>query len=183
MKLVIFSDSHGDVETMCGVVEKEEPDMIIHLGDGIADTEQLNEKYPGIEMITVLGNTDSDREDEEWIKHAEICGKRFIITHGHTFINEFAFSDVFNTYRQTDENRVSSRENMLKAMNENGAAILLYGHTHEPYISRTEAVPGKVCWIMNPGSIRRKGGIFKPVYGVLMLDESGVFEWRFTEVE
>ena len=48
MKIVIFSDSHGDAETMCGVVEKENPDMIIYLGDGIADAEQLNEKYPNI---------------------------------------------------------------------------------------------------------------------------------------
>ena len=40
-------------------------------------------------MIKNLGNMDSEKEDEEWIKLAEICGKRFIMTHGHTFINEF----------------------------------------------------------------------------------------------
>ena len=46
MKIAIFSDSHGETETMCDVVEKEKPDMIIYLGDGIADAEQLNVKYP-----------------------------------------------------------------------------------------------------------------------------------------
>lgn len=178
MKIVIFSDSHGDAKTMCGVVEKEKPDMIIYLGDGIADAEQLNAKYPGIEMIKVLGNVDSDKEDEEWVKFAEICGKRFIITHGHTFINEFKDN------KQTDENRIASRLNMLKTMNENNADILLHGHTHEPYINRTEAAPRKACWIMNPGSIRRRvSGIFSPVYGVLKFNESGAFEWQFIEAE
>ena len=37
MKVVIFSDSHGDVEIMVQVIEKEKPEMIIHLGDGKAD--------------------------------------------------------------------------------------------------------------------------------------------------
>ena len=30
MKILIMSDSHGDVDIMCGAVEKENPDMIIH---------------------------------------------------------------------------------------------------------------------------------------------------------
>jgi len=178
MKIVIFSDSHGDVETMCVVVKKEIPDMIIHLGDGIADAEQINDKYPDIEMIKVLGNVDSNNEDEEWIKIVEISGKRFIITHGHTFINEFIGTE------QTDENRINSRKSMLQTMNENNADILLHGHTHEPYINRTQVILGKTCWIMNPGSIRRKdNSLVNPVYGVLKFKESGSFEWQFVEVE
>jgi len=177
LKIVIFSDSHGDVETMSGVVEKEKPDIVIFLGDGIADAEQIDEKYQDIKMIKVLGNMDSD-DEEEWIKFTEIYGMRFILTHGHTFINEF------KDRKQTDENRIASRTNMLKTIRENNADILLHGHTHEPYINRTQATPGKTCWIMNPGSIRREiGGIFNPVYGVLKFDESGIFEWHFVEVE
>ena len=177
MKIVIFSDSHGDVETMCGVVEKEKPDMIIYLGDGIEDADQLNKKYPDIPMIKNLGNMDSEKEDEEWIKFAEICGKRFIMTHGHTFINEF------KNYQQTDENRITSRISMLKSMAENNADILLHGHTHDPYISKIPT-PARICWIMNPGSIRRvEGKIFKPTYGVLKISKSGALEWQFVEVE
>ena len=176
MKITIFSDSHGDVKTMCGAVEREKPNMIIYLGDGIADAEQLNEKYPDIEMLKVLGNMDSDKEDEEWIKVAEICGKRFILTHGHTFITEFKNGS------QTDENRIKSRIEMLKCISDYDADILLHGHTHEPYINRTQLTPEKTGWIMNPGSIRRKDGIFNPVYGVLYFDESGTFQWQFVEI-
>ena len=101
MKIVVFSDSHGDGETMCIAVEKEEPDLIIYLGDGIEDIEVLKQKYPGTKMISVLGGVDSDREDEEWIKVVEMCGKRFIITHGHTFI-KYTFVTETEQYEQTD---------------------------------------------------------------------------------
>ena len=43
MKILIFSDSHGDVDIMRDIVEKEKPDMIIHLGDSIKDAEKLND--------------------------------------------------------------------------------------------------------------------------------------------
>jgi putative phosphoesterase len=177
MKIVIFSDSHGDVETMRGATEKEKPDMIIYLGDGIADAEQINKEYPDIEMITVPGNMDADSGDEELIKFADIRGKRFVITHGHMFKVEF------KDYQPTDESRINSRNSMLKCIDENNADILLHGHTHEPYINRALTASGKACWIMNPGSVRRKDdGILKPVYGVLIFDASGSFEWRFKEV-
>ena len=182
MKIIIFSDSHGDVETMYSAVEKEKPEMIIFLGDGIADAVQLNEKYPDIEMIKVLGNADSDKEDEEWIKTAEICGKRFIITHGHKFIG-FTFDEELKAFRLTDESRIKGRAAMIKYMSDNDVDIFLHGHTHEPYINRAEITPEKACWIMNPGSIRRKDdGASKPVYGVLKFDKAGAFEWQFKEV-
>ena len=182
MKIVMFSDSHGDTETMCDAVEKEKPDMVIYLGDGIADAEQLNEKYPNIRMIKVLGNVDSDKEDEEWIKFVEICGKRFIITHGHLFIS-YTYNSEFNDYRLTDEARMKLRGDVIKFMEKHNADVFLHGHTHEPYINRTQLMPGKTGWIMNPGIIKRKGSsIFNPVYGVLKFNENGTFEWQFIEV-
>ena len=182
MKIVVFSDSHGDAETMCSVVENEKPDMIIFLGDGIADAEQLSEKNPEIKMIKVLGGVDFDNEDEEWIKFAEICGKRFVIAHGHMFIR-YTFDSELKKYRQTDDDRIQTRIDMLKIMIDNDADILLHGHTHEPYINRMQLTPDKTGWIMNPGSIRRKGnGTFSPVYGVINLNESGALEWRFVEI-
>ena len=89
MKILIFSDSHGDSTTMCNVVENEQPDMIIYLGDGIADTEEVSRRHHDIKMIKVLGSLDSNKDDEEWIKYAEICDKRFMLTHGHTFYNDY----------------------------------------------------------------------------------------------
>ena len=164
MKILIFSDSHGDVDIMCGVIEKEKPDMIIHLGDSIADAEQLQNKYPDIEMIKVLGGIDSQKEDEEWIQHVEICGKRFMLTHGHTFLDEATI------YCQGQQNM------WLYAGNSD---IVLYGHMHEPFINCSE---GK--WIMCPGRIGRhiKGGGINPKYGILKINDSGALYWQFVEL-
>ena len=182
MKIVIFSDSHGDAGTMCSVIDKEMPDMIIYLGDGIADAKQLNEKYPDIQMIKNLGNMDSEKKDEELIKFAEICGKRFVMTHGHTFIN-YTFNDKINAYQLTDESRTTCRINIQKFMADNNADVFLHGHTHEPYLHRI-LMQEKVCWIMNPGSIRRMDdGLVKPTYGMLKIDENGTMEWQIAEVE
>ena len=110
-----------------------------------------------------------------------VCGKNYFRNDDNA---RSSFIYEFKDRKQTDENRITSRTNMLKTMCENNADILLHGHTHELYINRTQATPGKTCWIMNPGSIRREiGGIFNPVYGVLKFDESGIFEWHFVEVE
>jgi putative phosphoesterase len=163
MKIVIFSDSHGDVETMCNVVVSEQPDTIIHLGDHVKDADKLKERYPNIQFFKVLGNTDSKNEDEEWIQYIEICGKRFMLTHGHTFIDEAA------TFRQGEQKMF---------IDSGDVNIILYGHTHEPFIN---CCNGK--WIMNPGRIGRKhDGTNIPVYGVLKIDEFGVFKWYFIEV-
>ena len=165
MKILIFSDLHGDVDIMCDIVEKEKPDMIIHLGDSIADAEQLSNKYSDIKTIKVLGGIDSQKEDEEWIQYVEICNKRFMLTHGHIFL------DKTTVYGQAQQNM------WLYAGNSD---IVLYGHMHEPFINCSE---GK--WIMCPGRIGRdvEGGGINPKYGILKINESGTLNWQFVEVE
>ena len=175
MIILILSDSHGDVATMCGVIDKEQPDTIIHLGDGIADAEELEVKYPNIQMIKNIGNVDSQKEDEEWIKYAEICGKHFMMTHGHTF---------YTGIEITQEVMAEARLNILKLMLENNIDITLHGHIHEPFVSRCQITPLKNGWIMCPGRIGRDASndSIIPVYGVLKISESGELEWQFVEV-
>ena len=182
MKILIFSDSHGDYETMHSATEKVMPDMRIHLGDGIEEAKQLSEKHPNIKMITCLGNKDPEREDEELIKRMEICGKRFVMTHGHTLIS-YTYIDEIKGYQLTEENRITSRNNMLVCIAENNADVLLHGHTHEPYLSIIP-VGERSCWIMNPGRVGRvEGAAYKPTYGVLNISKAGALDWQFVEVE
>ena len=165
MKIIIFSDSHGDVDTMQSVVEGEKPDAIVHLGDHITDADKLSRIYPDIQMFKVLGNTDSYTKDEECIKYVDICGKRFMLTHGHTFIeykqSKPIFEGIMNMFLYGEYKDIT-----------------LFGHTHEPFIN--------CCndrWIMNPGRIGRVSSqIIKATYGVLEIGESGVLKWRFVEL-
>ena len=183
MKIVIFSDSHGDPETMCGVTEKEKPDMIVHLGDGIADLVKLIERYPDVELIKVLGSVDSGSGDDEWLKLINVLGRRIVITHGHTFIN-YTYINELEGYKRTGEDRAASNKNILQLIIDNNADIFLHGHTHEPCINRIQVTMEKTCWIMNPGSVRHEeSGKINPVYGVIELLEPGTSELRLVEVE
>ncbi|MDR2686662.1 MAG: YfcE family phosphodiesterase [Oscillospiraceae bacterium] len=156
MKLLIFSDSHGDVAAMRGAVEAEQPGAVLHLGDHIADAERLEKKYPDMPIYKVLGNMDK-RGAGEWARHIELCGKRIFMTHGHTFLE--------------DERNTTTFEGVSRLfLSEEGSAdILLFGHTHEPFLN---CCNGK--WIMNPGCA-------SAAYGVLEI-AGGKVQWRFQEV-
>lgn len=164
MKILIVSDSHGDVETMCGAVDAEQPDVVIHLGDHIADADRLNERYPGMRVYKVPGNTDSGSADEEWIRRIELCGKSILLTHGHTFLEDKTVKTYFEGITKLFLSCCGS------------ADIILFGHTHEPFIN---CCNGK--WIMNPGHIgRRLGQQINATYGILEI-VSDIIQWRFQE--
>lgn len=175
MKIIILSDSHGDSATMCDVIDKERPGMIIYLGDGIADTEALNVSFPNIELIKNLGNVDSHTIDENWIKITEICGKRFLMTHGHTFFTERDF---------TQTGMAEARSNILKYMGINNIDITLHGHIHEPFLCRCQMESSRRRWIMCPGRIGRNTSKETkiPTYGALVIRLTGELEWKLIEV-
>ena len=56
-KILVLSDSHGNVNNMVTAVGRLHPDMIIHLGDCWADAEQLHRKFPMTVMEQVPGHT------------------------------------------------------------------------------------------------------------------------------
>ena len=163
MKILVLSDSHGDVENMRVIVGVERPDMIIHLGNDFSDAEELEAEYPEIRMEKVIGNLDKAAGSEKTVRYVDICGRRFLLTHGHTF--------------EVAEHRDGIR-NLFRYAAENGADIILYGHTHEPFLN---CCNGK--WIMNPGRAGRRimGGSVHMTYGILYIDAENV-EWSFKEV-
>ena len=48
MKILVLSDSHGNVDNMVQAVQQESPHMILHLGDCWRDGERLHEFFPDI---------------------------------------------------------------------------------------------------------------------------------------
>ena len=155
MKILIFSDSHGSVDAMCAATEAETPDAVIHLGDHIADAERLGASYPQLQLYKVLGNTDRHKAGE-WTQHIELCGKRILLTHGHTFLEgkgvKTFFEGITNLFRSAYDS----------------ADIILFGHTHESFLN---CCNGK--WIMNPGCASE-------TYGVLKIQD-GKVQWRVQE--
>lgn len=147
MKILVLSDSHGNVQNMRTCVEMLQPRHILHLGDCIRDAEELRRLFPDIPMDTVPGNCDWSCADpgERLI---EVNGQRIFMMHGHT--------------RGVKETTMRARY----AAKECGADILLFGHTHHACVDYDGSL-----YLMNPGSV---GDPVRPSYGVITIAETKV---------
>ena len=73
MRILVLSDSHGNVENMARCAELTDPNIILHLGDCQRDAEALHRQLPAIPMQTVPGNCDWGAVDtpEVLTEHAD----------------------------------------------------------------------------------------------------------------
>ena len=60
MKILVFSDTHGNVEAMHEVISRHryDADLVIHLGDHFKDLQSIMLDFPMIAYLGVLGNCD-----------------------------------------------------------------------------------------------------------------------------
>ena len=60
MRLVAFSDSHGQFDPLYQIVcmQKAHTDLFLHLGDGAREVEDLQFAFPGLPILAVRGNCD-----------------------------------------------------------------------------------------------------------------------------
>ena len=140
MKVLVVSDSHGDVENMYRAVEREQPRMVLHLGDGWRDAEILARRYPDLPLEKVPGNCDF-RSGEPAVRLILIAGKLVMICHGHTLGVKTNLSML------------------LREALEQKADAVLFGHTHTPFVDIRNGVV-----MLNPGSI---GSYSRATYGTL----------------
>lgn len=144
-RILVLSDSHKDVETMIEVVEKETPDMIIHLGDCFSDAQELRERFREIPVECVPGNCDLTMEIPVIVLSIE--GFLVMICHGHTY-------NVKSGYLALE-----------MAAHEKEAQVVLFGHTHRVFYDYHNGLA-----MMNPGSIGAPGYGTPASYGILSLD-------------
>lgn len=111
MKILVFSDSHGDVQAMLRGVERFAPDAVIHLGDHIRDARQLQKSLGTKPFYCVPGNCDFGNNEAEVLQFS-LGGVKFYITHGHCHGVKF------------------SPLRAVLAAQEADADILCFGHTH-----------------------------------------------------
>ena len=144
MNILVLSDSHGNISNMEEAVEREKPDMILHLGDCVRDAQRLEERYPDIPLLGVPGNCDYGGLDQPE-RLTELGGVRILMMHGHT--------------RRVKSGPMAA----IYAARECGADILLFGHTHVPLVDYDGAL-----WVMNPGAA---GDYTRPTCGLLTIRE------------
>ena len=108
----------------------------------------------------IAGNNDY-YVDIEGEAEFDLDGHHFFMTHGHYY---YVYTGV---------------EYLREEAQKRGADIVLYGHTHVPYMEQKEGM-----LILNPGSIslpRQKGRI--PTYALIELMENGTVKASLHEVE
>lgn len=152
MRILVFSDTHGDADAISGVLAAVPCDLLLHLGDCTADCEEPRALFPGVTIWQVAGNDYRDtRSGIHYEDVFEAGGVRIFMTHGHRY-------------------HARSGPDMLCARAEAfGAALALYGHTHIAAAGRV----GDVAYL-NPGSASRSRCVNGRSYGVVTA-ENGKF--------
>lgn len=147
MKILVFSDSHGDADTMYRAVITENPDTVIHLGDHLNDGMELQAMFPGLTIRLVRGNTDFQSGSDEIF--LEISNHKIYAVHGHLYNVKSGLGDMYMKGADT------------------GADVILFGHTHIPFLEQKNGV-----WFMNPGRIGKKRHVNNlTTYGVITITE------------
>ncbi|MBD7908017.1 metallophosphoesterase [Sporosarcina gallistercoris] len=145
MKLIVMSDSHGDLETIEAIRSREsDADAVFHCGDSelAVDAEILQ----GMEIVQ--GNCDWNAGFPESVV-AEVDGQKVLMVHGH-------------------QHGVKESLMQLKyAAEQVGASIALFGHSH---LYGAELQDGVLY--VNPGSTLLPRGERVATYAVIEQDDS-----------
>ncbi|NCB64151.1 MAG: YfcE family phosphodiesterase [Clostridia bacterium] len=149
MKVVVFSDSHGNTANMADVIRLEHPDRVLHLGDCVSDAQEIERRFPGINVNYVRGNCDGPVSVPD-VMTPILDGKKVLMTHGHL------------------QHVKSDYDVAIWNAREEKADILLFGHTHRDYCERLD----DGLWVMNPGSCRGWG---PSTYGVIAVESGEAF--------
>ncbi len=147
MRILVVSDTHGDrMALQRAILSQPKAEVVIHLGDGAGEAEEMKLDFPEKMFLTVRGNCDwgSTLPTEGT---AVFCGKNIFYTHGYTYNVKFGMYEAVSAARGQK------------------ADVLLFGHTHEPL---TEYEDG--LYIMNPGSLNGSGA----TYGILDITPAGI---------
>lgn len=141
-RILIFSDTHGNIKKATEIINNIPCDLIIHLGDLVRDAKELEKLFPHIPFEYVCGNNDYFGTD--YIKVVNFEGINIFCTHGHLY---------------TLDKMVEKAKNL-------NCTFALFGHTHRSMNQVQEGIR-----IFNPGSISRPRDD-SPSYGVLEIENN-----------
>ncbi len=133
VKMLLLSDTHGNLGPARRIITHINPDQILHLGDMIADARKLRMEFPQNPMMYVPGNCDMLPTGTLFSAITEVDGCRIFYTHGH------------------EQHVKLSLMRLELAARESQVQVAAFGHTHQPYC---ECING--LWLVNPGSAHYK---------------------------
>ena len=135
MQVLIVADVHGNDNALRQALQDNPQARVVFcLGDGVREYEQAQAEEPTRDFCIVRGNCDFMAGDTPAAAVREIEGHRVLCMHGHLH---------------------GVKQSLLRAeyiAREQGADILLFGHTHVPYGAAHDGL-----YLCNPGSLGYDG--------------------------
>lgn len=147
MRILVLSDTHGDISRACQVYHRLQKqgqvDLIIHCGDYYKDAIHMSERL-GASIVWVKGNTDGSFSENDYAIVDTECGS-LLVTHGHM------------------ENVDFSQQNLYYKALEHDCCAAVFGHTHRAVSAEAGGIH-----LFNPGSLTKprdgSGGTFGLIY-------------------
>jgi phosphoesterase, MJ0936 family len=150
MRLVVFSDSHGNFDALHTIVQSHpEADGFVHLGDGEKELEELEWACKEKTFYFVHGNCD-DGFATKSMELLVLEGVRIFLTHG----------DIFSVKYDLLHLKYEARGRKAK--------LVLFGHTHIPHQECDNGL-----YLFNPGSVSYPR-VGSPTYGVVDILPEGI---------
>lgn len=158
MKALILSDSHGNESALKKAFDREKQlDAAVFLGDGCGEYFRCVRNLSGVSTYCVRGNNDFDHS-LALSAIVEICGHKFLISHGHSF--GVSLTDL----------------RILNAAKANGCECALFGHTHRRFAEEKDGI-----FLFNPGSVSQPRDGKAPSYG-LITEENGALKFKHMDL-
>lgn len=147
MRILVCSDTHGDFYALNQAIsEQPEAEIIIHLGDGAEEAEEMRAIYPDRMVIQVKGNGDFGSR-YPLVDEYLLAGKHVLMTHGHLYGVK---TELYTLYLLAKEKNID---------------LLLFGHTHQAFQDYQNGL-----YVLNPGSLK---GV-NATYGIVDITQSGI---------
>ena len=167
MRILVISDSHGRNDDVAGVIEQVGPiDMLIHCGD-VERGDDYIRSLVDCPVHMVAGNNDYNLELPSQ-DIFNIGDYKVLVVHGHTFC----------VYRGVERLKQYALQNHID--------IVMFGHTHKPYIEIDEDVT-----VLNPGSVSYpRQPDHMPTFLIMEIDDEGeahyghgYYKSKFSEIK
>lgn len=151
MKILVFSDSHSNNDLMMDIIQENKDgfDCIFHTGDHADDAMLIEKNFPDIPVHFVRGN--NDMINVPFTKKVILEGVTFVLTHGHK------------------QNVYFGASNLFYFAEENGADVVVFGHTHEAFLQNDGGIA-----VFNGGSITYPRDTSSPSFGTIEINDGDV---------
>ncbi|MBQ8435971.1 MAG: YfcE family phosphodiesterase [Oscillospiraceae bacterium] len=151
MKIIVVSDSHGNLRALNKALCDYHADLYIHLGDGERELDTICRQNPDKQIYHVCGNCDYASLSEEELLLSPDDKNVIFAVHGHRYNVRYTL------------------EQLKEAAGKKGANIVLYGHTHSRHNEYDNGM-----YILNPGSVSAPRDGNKPSFAVIELLPKGI---------